>query len=117
TKQPPAMQRLNEILSVIDSYIGGSNWFVFLLLGTGFFFTLYLKFPQVRFFPHAVRIARGKYDKDTDLGETSHFQSLSTPFTGTVGTGNIAGVAYAVHLGGRAALFWMAVRSEERRVG
>ncbi|MFO7256946.1 MAG: sodium:alanine symporter family protein [Bacteroidota bacterium] len=103
------MQRLNEILSVIDSYIGGSNWFVFLLLGTGFFFTLYLKFPQVRFFRHAVRIARGKYDKDTDLGDTSHFQSLATALSGTVGTGNIAGVAYAVHLGGPAALFWMAV--------
>ena len=83
------MQRLNEILSVIDSYIGGSNWFVFLLLGTGFFFTLYLKFPQVRFFRHAVRIARGKYDKDTDVGDTSHFQSLATALSGTVGTGNI----------------------------
>lgn len=103
------MQRLNEILSVIDGYIGGSNWFVYLLLGTGFFFTLYLKFPQVRFFRHAVRVVRGKYDKDTDLGDTSHFQSLATALSGTVGTGNIAGVAYAVHLGGPAALFWMAV--------
>ncbi|HEX7016165.1 MAG TPA: amino acid carrier protein, partial [Cyclobacteriaceae bacterium] len=103
------MQRLNEILSLIDSYIGQSNWFVFLLLGTGLFFTLYLKFPQVRFFRHALRIVRGKYDKDSDLGDTSHFQSLATALSGTVGTGNIAGVAYAVHLGGPAALFWMAV--------
>jgi AGCS family alanine or glycine:cation symporter len=103
------MQRLNEILSTIDGYIGGADWFVYLLLGTGLFFTLYLKFPQVRFFKHAVRIARGKYDKDTDVGDTSHFQSLATALSGTVGTGNIAGVALAVHLGGPAALFWMAV--------
>lgn len=103
------MQRLNDILATIDGYIGGSNWFVYLLLGTGLFFTLYLKFPQIRFFSHALRIVRGKYDKDTDVGDTSHFQSLATALSGTVGTGNIAGVAYAVHLGGPAALFWMAM--------
>src|SRR5690606_18369852 len=103
------MQRLNDILATIDGYIGGSNWFVYLLLGTGLFFTLYLKFPQIRFFSHALRIVTGKYDKNTDVGDTSHFQSLATALSGTVGTGNIAGVAYAVHLGGPAALFWMAV--------
>ena len=103
------MQRLNDVLSIIDGYIGGSNWFVYLLLGTGFFFTIYLKFPQIRFFSHALRIVRGKYDKATDQGDTSHFQALATALSGTVGTGNIAGVAYAVHLGGPAALFWMAL--------
>ncbi len=103
------MQRLNDILATIDGYIGGSNWFVYLLLGTGLFFTLYLKFPQIRFFSHALRIVRGKYDKVTDPGDTSHFQALATALSGTVGTGNIAGVAYAVHLGGPAALFWMAL--------
>lgn len=103
------MQKLNDILATIDGYIGGSNWFVYLLLGTGLFFTLYLKFPQIRFFSHALRIVRGKYDKVTDTGDTSHFQALATALSGTVGTGNIAGVAYAVHLGGPAALFWMAL--------
>lgn len=103
------MQRLNDILAAIDGYIGGSNWFVYLLLGTGLFFTLYLKFPQIRFFSHALRVVRGRYDKDTDPGDTSHFQALATALSGTVGTGNIAGVAYAVHLGGPAALFWMAI--------
>ncbi|HEY4654670.1 MAG TPA: amino acid carrier protein, partial [Cyclobacteriaceae bacterium] len=103
------MQELNDILATIDGYIGGSNWFVYLLLGTGLFFTLYLKFPQLRFFAHALKIVSGKYDKATDPGDTSHFQSLATALSGTVGTGNIAGVAYAIHLGGPAALFWMAM--------
>lgn len=103
------MQELNSFLSNIDSYIGGSTWFVFALLGTGLFFSIYLKFPQIRYFSHAVRIVRGKYDKDTDKGDATHFQALATALSGTVGTGNIAGVALAIHLGGPAALFWMIV--------
>lgn len=103
------MHELNEILSLIDSYIGGSQWFVFLLLGTGLFFTLYLKFPQFRYFKHATKIVKGKFDRKGDEGDTSHFQALSTALSGTVGTGNIAGVALAIHLGGPAALFWMLV--------
>lgn len=103
------MQRLNEILGTIDSYIGSANWFVYFLLGTGIFFTFYLRFPQIRFFRHAIRVVRGKYDKKTDVGDASHFQALATALSGTVGTGNIAGVALAIHLGGPAALFWMLV--------
>lgn len=101
------MQRLNDILATIDSYIGSANWFVYFLIGTGLFFTFYLRFPQLRYFAHAIRIVRGKYDKKTDVGDASHFQALSTALSGTVGTGNIAGVAFAIHLGGPAALFWM----------
>ena len=100
---------LNDILKLIDRYIGGSSWFVFTLLGTGLFFTFYLKFPQIRFFKHAIDVVRGKYDKKGAKGDTSHFQSLATALSGTVGTGNIAGVAFAIHLGGPAALFWMLV--------
>lgn len=103
------MHELNDILVTIDGYIGGSYWFIGLLLGVGIYFTLYLRFPQIRFFKHAVRVVRGRYDRDTDKGDTSHFQSLATALSGTVGTGNIAGVAYAIHLGGPAALFWMMV--------
>lgn len=103
------MQKFNEILELIDSYIGGSPWFVFALLGTGLFFTIYLKFPQIRYFRHALRIVTGKYDKRTDEGDASHFQALATALSGTVGTGNIAGVALAIHLGGPSALFWMIV--------
>lgn len=103
------MNKLNQILSLIDSYIGGSQWFVLLLLGTGIFFTIYLKFPQFRYLRHALFIVRGKFDKEGDVGDTSHFQALATALSGTIGTGNIAGVALAVHLGGPAALFWMVV--------
>lgn len=73
------------------------------------FFTIYLKFPQIRFFGHALKIVRGKFDSKEDEGDTSHFQALATALSGTVGTGNIAGVAFAIHLGGPAALFWMLV--------
>src|SRR5690554_5101703 len=103
------MQKVNDLFITIHQYVGGNNWFIFLLLGTGLFFTLYLKFPQIRYFRHAVKIVRGKYDKKGMKGDTTHFQSLATALSGTVGTGNIAGVALAVHLGGPAALFWMLV--------
>ncbi len=103
------MQQLNEYLKLLDSYVGGSTWFVFLLLGTGLFFTIYLRFPQIRFFKHALQIVSGKYDKATDKGDATHFQALATALSGTVGTGNIAGVALAIHLGGPSALFWMIV--------
>ena len=103
------MQRLNDFFILLHQYLGGHHWFVFLLLGTGVFFTLYLGFPQIRYFRHALRIVRGKYDRKGDKGDTSHFQALATALSGTVGTGNIAGVALAVHLGGPAALFWMLV--------
>ncbi|MBW8334157.1 MAG: amino acid carrier protein [Prolixibacteraceae bacterium] len=101
------MHALNDFLSLIDSYIGSSQWFVYLLLGTGLFFTIYLKFPQFRYLKHSLRIVNGKFDRKGDVGDTSHFQALATALSGTVGTGNIAGVALAIHLGGPAALFWM----------
>jgi len=101
--------QLNDLLGTIDSYIGGSSCFVFALLGIGIFFTIYLNFPQIRFFKHAIAVVRGKFDEPGAKGDTSHFQSLATALSGTVGTGNIAGVAFAIHLGGPAALFWMLV--------
>ncbi len=101
------MEQIDAFLIHLDKYLGSSAWFVYLLLGTGIFFTFYLKFPQIRYFRHALRIVSGKYDKETDKGDTSHFQALSTALSGTIGTGNLAGVALAIHLGGPAALFWM----------
>jgi len=101
------LDKINDILVEIDSYLGGSAWFPYLLLGTGVFFTLYLKFPQIRFFRHALRIVTGRYEKDTMPGDTSHFQALTTALSGTVGTGNIGGVGLAIYIGGPAALFWM----------
>ena len=101
------MRELNNFLSLIDSYIGSSPWFPYALLGTGLFFTIYLGFPQIRYFRFAFKVVKGKFDKTGDEGDTSHFQALTTALSGTVGTGNIAGVALAVHVGGPAALFWM----------
>ncbi len=103
------MQKVNEFLLFLNDYLGGHQWFVFFLLGTGVFFTIYLGLPQIRYFRHAIRIVKGKYDRAEDIGDTSHFQALTTALSGTVGTGNIAGVALAIHLGGPAALFWMLV--------
>jgi len=103
------MQEIHEILKGIDSFIGGAQWFAYFLLLTGIFFTVYLRFPQIRYFRHAIKVVKGKFDKSTDEGDTSHFQALATALSGTVGTGNIAGVALAVYLGGPAALFWMLV--------
>jgi alanine or glycine:cation symporter, AGCS family len=95
------------LLGFIDGLLGSAVWFPFLLLGVGLFFTFYLGFPQIRFFGHAWGVVRGKYAKPGDQGDTSHYQALSTALSGTVGTGNIGGVAFAIFLGGPAALFWM----------
>lgn len=102
-----AVSTLTDGLNYLDSLLGSAQYFPFVLLGTGIFFTLYLKFPQLRFFNHALRIVRGKYDKDDAPGDATHFQALATAVSGTVGTGNIGGVALAIYLGGPAALFWM----------
>ncbi|XOV88629.1 MAG: alanine/glycine:cation symporter family protein [Pseudomonadota bacterium] len=101
------MDQITNILNLLDGFLGSAVWFPYVLLGTGLFFTIYLKFPQVRYFNHAWRIVRGKYDRAGDEGDATHFQALSTAISGTVGTGNIGGVALAIYLGGPAALFWM----------
>ena len=101
------MDAVNDFLIFLDGYLGSALWFPALLLSTGVFFTIYLGFPQVRYFKHAIGITTGKFDKDGAQGDTTHFQALATALSGTVGTGNIGGVALALHLGGPAALFWM----------
>ena len=101
------MDSVNDFLIFLDGYLGSAIWFPTLLLLTGVFFTLYLGFPQIRYFKHAIGVTTGKFDKAGAKGDTTHFQALSTALSGTVGTGNIGGVALALHLGGPAALFWM----------
>lgn len=101
------MEAIHNFLTFLDGYLGSAQYFPFLLLGTGLFFTLYLGFPQVRYFKHAWNVVTGKYAKKDDKGDTTHFQALATALSGTVGTGNIGGVAFALFLGGPAALFWM----------
>lgn len=102
------MDAINDFITMLNQYIGSKGfWFPYVLLFAGMFFTFYLKFPQIRFFRHAIRIVTGKYEKDSFQGDTTHFQSLATALSGTVGTGNIGGVALALYIGGPAALFWM----------
>lgn len=101
------MEAFHNLLKSMDGMLGGAWWFPYVLLGTGLFFTIYLKFPQVRYFKHAWKVVTGKYDKADSPGDTSHFRALTTALSGTVGTGNIGGVAFALFLGGPAALFWM----------
>jgi AGCS family alanine or glycine:cation symporter len=101
------LDAFHNLLKSMDGMLGGAWWFPYVLLGTGLFFTIYLKFPQVRYFKHAWKVVTGKYDKAGAPGDTTHFRALTTALSGTVGTGNIGGVAFALFLGGPAALFWM----------
>jgi len=80
---------------------------VVLLVGTGLVTTFRLGWIQVRYFRHGLRVIRGEYDDPEHEGDLSHFQALTTALSATVGIGNIAGVATAIHYGGPGALFWM----------
>ena len=101
------MSCIEDVLNFLDGMLGAAFYFPLVLLGVGVFFTIYLGFPQIRFFKHAWSVVRGKHSAADDPGDTTHFQALSTALSGTVGTGNIGGVAFAIFLGGPAALFWM----------
>lgn len=79
---------------------------VWLLFGA-LFFTIRMGFINVRGFKHSLQLASGKYDDPDAPGQITHFQALSTAISGTVGLGNIAGVAVAISLGGAGATFWM----------
>lgn len=79
---------------------------VWLVLGA-IYFTFRMKFINIRGFRHGLDLVRGKYDNPNDPGEVSHFQALATALSGTVGLGNIAGVAIAITVGGPGATFWM----------
>jgi AGCS family alanine or glycine:cation symporter len=113
------------INSVFDPIAAGLSWFVFelgfpvggtvfpwivgWLVLAGLVFTVYFGFVQFRSFKLATQIVRGKYTRDDEPGEITHFQALSSALSGTVGLGNIAGVGVAVTIGGPGATFWMIV--------
>jgi AGCS family alanine or glycine:cation symporter len=122
----------DTISGIIFFEIYGTPFVLILLVGSALFFTLYFGFPNLRYFRTAVNIVRGKHDDvdhheagdpalaiDGDIvdtiedeskeGEVTHFQALATAVSGTVGNGNIAGVALAIALGGPGATFWMIV--------
>ena len=101
------MNTFTQILEFLTYYLVDHYWFPAFLIGSGIFFTIYLGFPQIKYFAHGWRILSGKYVKPGTEGETTPFQALTTALSGTIGTGNIGGVALAIFLGGPAAIFWM----------
>tara|TARA_S200000501_G_scaffold377622_1_gene436664 strand:- start:1285 stop:2814 length:1530 start_codon:yes stop_codon:yes gene_type:complete len=111
-----AFQPISDTVSKYVFYpIGDYPFVIYLLVGSALFFTIYFWFPNIKYFWTAINVVRGKYDNleksdsNTKDGEVSHFQALATAVSGTVGNGNIAGVALAIALGGPGATFWMIV--------
>ncbi len=129
-----AFQPVSDFFSnvIFFEIFDGAPFVIILLVLSALFFTLYFGFPNIRYFGKAINVVRGKYDDvedhslgdpdagvDGDIpdtirdeskdGEVSHFQALATAVSGTVGNGNIAGVALAIALGGPGATFWMII--------
>ncbi len=129
-----AFKPVSDFFSAVIFFpVFGIPFVLILLVFSALFFTLYFGFPNIRYFGKAINVVRGKYDEvdhhsveksdlnivDGDLvdtigdeskeGEVTHFQALATAVSGTVGNGNIAGVALAIALGGPGATFWMII--------
>ena len=102
-----------NLYGLIDSFmadLANALWgtpLVILLLGGGLYFSIISKLVPFKYLNHAVDILLGKYDSKNDPGQITHFQALSSALSSTVGMGNIAGVAIAIHTGGPGAIFWM----------
>jgi AGCS family alanine or glycine:cation symporter len=99
------MELFSQIIGQLNSFL--APILVIGLLGAGLFLTLRLRFIQIRKLGHGFAVSSGKYDDPNEPGDVSHFQALTTALSATVGVGNIAGVAIAIHIGGPGALFWM----------
>ncbi len=95
-----------KILESVAAWLWGVPLLV-LLIGGGLFFTVYSRFVPFLYLRHSIQILRGKFSDPNDPGEINHFQALCSALSGTVGMGNIGGVAVAVTTGGPGALFWM----------
>ena len=96
---------MESILDFLNQHL--EKVLIVALLGTGLFLTLRLGFIQFRRFFHGIAVVSGKYDDPNAPGDVTHFQALTTALSATVGIGNIAGVAIAIHWGGPGAVFWM----------
>ena len=112
-------QRIDETISPVTGAISDVVFFpinvagldvpvvVFWLITAGFIFSWYFRFPNVRWVGLALNVVRGRYTRADEPGDLTHFQALSAALSGTVGVGNIAGVAVAISIGGPGATFWM----------
>ncbi len=102
---------LKSIVDTANKYIWESPtelpWLVILLLGAGIFVTFQMGWINVRYFMHAIDVMLGRFDNPKDEGDINHFQALTTALSATVGIGNIAGVATAIHYGGPGTIFWL----------
>jgi AGCS family alanine or glycine:cation symporter len=123
TQSQSAFANTNASEAINDVFANATGWFVSFIFapmpGTTFpwivtwlvigavVFTFYFKFIQFRAIKHAVDLVKGDYSDPAAAGEVSHFQALTTALSGTVGLGNIAGVAVAISIGGPGATFWM----------
>ena len=97
---------INNFMASLANALWGTP-LVLLLLGGGIYFSIISKLTPFRYLYHALNILLGKYDSDDDPGQITHFQALSSALSSTVGMGNIAGVAIAIHTGGPGSIFWM----------
>jgi AGCS family alanine or glycine:cation symporter len=100
------LKTIENMITAFADYAWGP-WLLVLLTGGGTFFLFYSRFIPFRYFKHAINILRGKYDDPKDAGDIPHFQALSSALAGTIGMGNISGVAIAITIGGPGAIFWM----------
>ncbi len=100
------MKKIDVFISEIASAAWGLPLLI-LLIGGGLYLLIRIQFLPFRYLGHALAVLWGKYDNESDSGEISHFQALTTALSATVGMGNIAGVAVAIALGGPGAVFWM----------
>lgn len=100
------MESIAKFVGAVNSLVWGPYMLV-LLVGTGLFLTVRLKFMSFRYLPYALKLAFTPHQDESSEGDINHFQALMTALAATIGTGNIAGVATAVTLGGPGAVFWM----------
>ena len=94
-----------EFLSLFSGWLWGN--LLYLLLGGGFFFAVFSRFSPFRYLGHGLALLLGKKAEQDAPGEVSHFRALCSALSGTVGMGNVAGVAVAITQGGPGAIFWM----------
>lgn len=100
------LENIGELIIKISDGIWGTPLLI-LLLGGGLYFLIYSRLAPLRYIGHALQILTGKYDDPNEPGQLRHYQALSTALAGTVGMGNVSGVAVAITMGGPGAIFWM----------
>jgi AGCS family alanine or glycine:cation symporter len=100
------LETINSFFSDLSSYAWGLPLLI-ILIGGGLYLLISIRFLPFRYLGHAIAVLRGRYDNESDSGEISHFQALTTALSATVGMGNISGVAVAIFIGGPGAVFWM----------